>query len=618
MNTPTLIPMPRTLKLIGGVLKCAPRNKGIALAAGHVDALMPAARTVQSAASEALKASWSIFVSSNPDNELVRISIEPEFREQYTLDIRPDDIVISATSGAMAFYAAQALAQLLRQFPISLPCLHIEDWPDFPARGVMLDISRDKVPTMQTLFALVDLFASVRINQLQLYTEHTFAYRAHPEVWAEASPMTGEQILELDRYCRERFIELVPNQNSFGHMERWLKLPHYTPLAEAPDGFEFPWGLKHDGGFTLDPTNAKSLELVESLFDELLPHFSSGLFNVGCDETFDLGLGRSKGEVEKRGKERVYLEFLLKIHSAVKSRGRQMMFWGDIILHKPELIPELPKDAIALNWGYDIGHAFETQTRAFQQAGVPFYVCPGTSSWQTIAGRTDNALGNLRDAAEQGLKHGAIGYLNTDWGDVGHLQYLPISFLPIAAGAAYSWCLESNRDLPLADAVSLHVFRDPSGSAGRLMFDFGNVYQAVKSKQFNSAAMFWSLVGGDERKRQFEGITRDEIEETESQLREIDERLQRVRMERLDATLIRHEVSNAIEMLRHACARARWRINPANLDVKTMASHLRQIIAEHERLWLARNRPGGMRDSVRRLENRLADYGVRRAGSAFG
>ena len=54
--------------------------------------------------------------------------------------------------------------------------------------------------------------------------------------------MTGEEILALDAYCRERFIELVPNQNSFGHMERWLPLARYADLAETHDWFDTPWG----------------------------------------------------------------------------------------------------------------------------------------------------------------------------------------------------------------------------------------------------------------------------------------------------------------------------------------------------------------------------------------
>lgn len=354
------------------------------------------------------------------------------------------------------------------------------------------------------------------------------------------------------------------------------------------------------------------------MYDELLPHFTSRLFNVGCDETFDLGIGRSKAEVEARGKERVYLDFLLKIYHAVKERGHQMMFWGDIILHKPELIPELPKDMIALNWGYDIGHPFEKETRAFRDAGVPFYVCPGTSSWLSIAGRADNCIANLRDAAEQGLKNGAIGYLNTDWGDLGHLQYLPISYLGFAAGAAYSWCLESNRDAPIADLLSLHVFRDRAGEMGRLMTDFGNIYQAVKSKQFNSTAMFWSLVGGEERKKHYEVITREEADQSESKLCGIEQRLTRVRLEAPDAAQTVAEIACAIAMLRHACRRARWRLDPACDDASDLAADLRAIIGEHERLWLGRNRVGGLRDSARRLENRLADYGAKGTGSAFG
>src|SRR5206468_977052 len=135
-----------------------------------------------------------------------------------------------------------------------------------------------------------------------------------------------------------------------------------------------------------------------------------------------------------------------KVNDLVRAHGRAMMFWGDIIVTKPELIADVPKDAIALEWGYEADHPFDRDGLHVAQAGVPFYVCPGTSSWNSIAGRTGNALANLKNAAENGLKHGAIGYLVTDWGDNGHLQYLPTSYLGFAAGAAFSWCLSTNQD----------------------------------------------------------------------------------------------------------------------------------------------------------------------------
>jgi N-acetyl-beta-hexosaminidase len=225
--------------------------------------------------------------------------------------------------------------------------MKINDWPDFPARGVMLDVSRNKVPTLETLCALVDLIAGWKVNQLQLYMEHTFAYRNHPEVWAQASPLTGGEILMLDAYCRERFIELVPNQNSFGHMERWLKLDRYAALAETHAVFQAPWGPMQ-GPFSLSPVDPGSLELVQSLYDELLPHFTSRMFNAGLDEAVDLGQGRSQALCQKLGTSQVYLDYLLDIYREVTRRGYTLQYWGDIVIHYPELIPYLPKDAVAM------------------------------------------------------------------------------------------------------------------------------------------------------------------------------------------------------------------------------------------------------------------------------
>ena len=381
-------------------------------------ALLFSAHRLQASLRERAGLSWEIAASpAGPSDDIgVTLSVVPgsvRHPQGYELTITPAGIHAVAGTAAGVFYAVCTLIQLLEssfELPVSsfeLPALRISDWPDFPARGVMLDVSRDRVPTMATLYDLVDLLASWKVNQLQLYTEHTFAYRNHPEVWAEASPITGEEILALDAYCRERFVELVPNQNSFGHMAPWLRLPRYQPLAETTGDWIAPWGEMYHGGFSLCPADPGSLDLVRGLFDELLPHFSSRMFNVGCDETFDLGQGRSEATCRSLGRGRVYLDFLLKIHREVRARGRTMQYWGDIIIQHPELIGELPRDAVALVWGYEADHPFDAHGEKFAAAGIPFYVCPGTGSWRTLAGRTSSVLGNLRNAAENGLKHGA-------------------------------------------------------------------------------------------------------------------------------------------------------------------------------------------------------------------
>ena len=273
----------------------------------------------------------------------------------------------------------------------------------FAVRSYMLDISRDKVPTMGTLKQLVDILARFDYNQFQLYTEHTFAYSAHKDVWAHASPMTPDEIRELDLYCVMRGIELVPNQNCFGHMERWLTKPAYNHLAELPQGgAPLPWGGFKKDPTTLCPTDPASLEFVAGLLDELLPNFESRLVNIGCDETFDLlGNGRSAAAVKEKGEGRVYLDFLLKVADLARARGKRPMFWGDVILKHPELVGELPKDMIALDWGYEGNHPFMEEAAKFQAAGLDFYVCPGTSSWNSLAGRVENMRENMMAAGKQ-------------------------------------------------------------------------------------------------------------------------------------------------------------------------------------------------------------------------
>ncbi|HSV12755.1 MAG TPA: family 20 glycosylhydrolase [Tepidisphaeraceae bacterium] len=505
----------------------------------------------------------------------------------YHLSIAPEGVTIAASDPAGFFYAEQTLRQLLRQFPSALPYVEIDDHPDFPARGVMLDISRDKVPTISTLFALVEMLAEWKINQLQLYTEHTFAYREHRQVWADASPMTADEIRALAAFCRQRFIELVPNQNSFGHMERWLTRPPYRHLAEAPDGADTPWGFRWHGPFSLCPTDPASIDFLRGLYAELLPNFSSRLFNVGCDETFDIGQGRSKAECDRRGVTRVYLDFLGKVNELVQSHGRSMMFWGDIIVKKPELIAELPPGVIAMEWGYEADHPFDRDGESFASAGVPFYVCPGTSSWNSIAGRTDNAIANLRSAAEHGLKHGAIGYLITDWGDNGHLQYLPVSYLGFAAGAAFSWCLESNRDIDLIAALNAHAFVDPTAVLGRVACDLGNVYRVCPKNNVNGSALFRVLVPPPNDANPKRHLTAADLEAVSAAI-------DRAIAPLSDAGLIPDEFRNAAAMLRHAIALA----GGASGGVKAAPG---AIIGEHRRLWLLRNRPGGLADSAARL-----------------
>ncbi len=615
-----LLPAPQRLTVLEGSLALE-SDRMVWLAAGVP---LPVGRAVRAALAQSGPA-WAITTAILDGAHIgATVRIDPgaaEHAQGYTLTIAPTGVEIVAHDEAGAFYAAMTLTQIARQSREGrLPCLHILDWPDFPHRGVMLDISRDKVPTLETLFGLLDQLAEWKVNQVQLYTEHTFAYRKHPVVWQDASPLTGEDILELDAFCRARYIELVPNQNSFGHMLRWLRHEPYRHLAEAPDGFTFPWGRVSKDPFSLAPTDPGSLALMAELYDELLPHFTSRQFNVGCDETWDVGQPgtRSAAAAAEKGAGRVYLEYLQKIHTLVTDRGYTMQFWGDIITKHPELIPELPQDAIALEWGYEADHPFDANGRAFAAAGIAFYVCPGTSSWNSLAGRTENALGNLWSAAENGLKHGAIGYLNTDWGDNGHWQPLPVSYLGFAYGAGVSWAAAQNRDLDVPRALDVHAFRDEAGVMGRLAYDLGNIYTLPGAPTFNGSPLTRLLLqpGVSFEEGVLTGLHAAGLEQALAAIDDILTALDSAQMVRMDADLVMDEYDLVGCLLRHACKLGLARLAapdhavtniPAEVRAR-LADELEAMIEEYRRIWLARNRSGGLADSAGRLERLLALY----------
>ena len=537
-------------------------------------------------------------------------------KQAYAAIITDGGATLSASSAVGLAYALSTLTQLIELSSSSpgaleLPCVSIEDSPDFPVRGVMLDISRDKVPTLATLQMLVDRLAHWKVNQVELYMEHTFAYAGHDVVWRHASPLTPQEVRSFDAYCAARHVDLVPNQNSFGHMHRWLVHEPYRKLAECPDGFEHPWSGNREP-YGLCATDPASLGFLEGLYDQLVPNFRSRLFNVGLDEPLDLGCGRSKAACDARGAGRLYLDFLKAVHARVKSRRRTMAFWADTITSSPELMAEVPKDAIALEWGYEASHPFAEHLALLRGAGLAYYVCPGTSSWNSFAGRTHNAIENIAKAAREGKAADATGFLITDWGDHGHLQPLSVSYLGFLLGAGVGWNVsdaERPFELDLPRLLDVHAFSDSASVLGRVAYDLGDAYRHAGSLRTNASVLFFSLLK-PERLFSPPGVTRETLEQTLAYVERASYALSRARPLTAEGVLAVDELGYARDLLSFACRLGMARSSLADPNALArlpgaeraeLSSTLRGIVARHGALWAARNSPGGQLDSARRL-----------------
>lgn len=520
----------------------------------------------------------------------------------YELTIDNDGAAtITASTDAGEFYGRATLTQLdaLGDRPVGT----IRDWPDLAVRGVMLDCSRDKVPTLSTLCDLIDRLASWKINHVELYFEHTFAYRDHEVVWADASPFTAADIRELDSFCRARHVELTPNQNCLGHMRRWLGHDRYRSLALAPPPGEIPRPIPT----TIDPANPASLRLVRELLAELLESFSSRRVHVGLDEPWELGDDRFDD----------YLDWLVALRGLGELSGREMLVWGDILAGRAERIAQLPDGVTACEWGYEDWHPFAARTAAYAEADHPFWVTPGTSSWCTLVGRVANMRTNVAAAVDAAAANGGGGLLITDWGDLGHLQYLPVSDPGFAEAAAMSWCRDTNRDLNLTAALSVHCYDDPSGQLAEGLLALGDVHRAVTPQAPNISALvaplYWpQLHLGRGFLKGFDVDGLDRVDEIVARAKTA---IGHSTSRRPDADLLSAELTNGaalVAVIAHD-ERARLAVDGTLPSVPAtqrhrLAEELRPIIDRHRELWLARNRPGGLDDSAAWLEHLARCY----------
>lgn len=386
----------------------------------------------------------------------------PGIPEAYFLTAGAEGITVCGSSSVGLWHGVQTLRQLIRVQGAQIPALRIEDWPDVANRGFYHDVTRGRIPTLAELKAMVDKLAFYKLNQLQLYVEHTFLFHGFSEVWRDDTPLTAEDILELDQYCTERHVELIPSLASFGHLYKVLRTKSYAELCELPGSDSEPFSLVgRNAHHTLDVTNERSFLLVKQMLEEFMPLFTSRYFNLCADETFDLGTGRSREEAERAGKKRLYMDFLKRLCGVVIGHGRIPMFWGDIICQFPEAVAELPEGTVCLNWGYSPEQTDE-DTRKLAEAGAVQYVCPGVQGWNNLVNSTRDAYENIRRMCTYARQYGAIGVLNTDWGDYGHVNHPEFSTAGMIYGAAFSW----NPQIPDREEIDRAISRLEYGDCG--------------------------------------------------------------------------------------------------------------------------------------------------------
>ncbi|MGA7856283.1 MAG: family 20 glycosylhydrolase [Terracidiphilus sp.] len=389
--------------------------------------------------------------------------------------------VIAETSAGL-FYGAQTVKQLIRgsgkDAVLLVPTLR--DWPAMAHRGLSDDWSRGPLPNMDFLKREIRTLAAYKYNILSPYFEATFAYAASPVAAFPGGAMTPDQAIEMVAYAAKYHITIIPEQESFGHLHHVLKFEQFSPLGETPHGS------------VLAPGDPGTLPLIGSWFGELAKVFPGPYAHIGADETFELGLGRTREQVKQQGLGAVYLNFLSQIHSTLAPYHKRLLFWGDIAVNSPELVGTLPKDMIAVPWEYDAKPDFTSIILPFTKAGLETWVAPGVNNWNRVYPNNNEALGNIRNFVRDGQKLGATGMLNTVWNDDGE-GIFDENWFGVLFGAAAGWQPGESSEDAFTGSYGQAFHHDATGKIDQVQRELMAAHAVLKKAGLGDAEddYFW-------------------------------------------------------------------------------------------------------------------------------
>lgn len=255
--------------------------------------------------------------------------------EGYLLSLRGDSLQLAANDAAGLFYGMQTLRQYLQLS--QHPALEITDWPELAMRSDYLDM-RGIYPKFDNLLRYVAEMAQYKLNTLVIEYEDKLP-RSRREFCHPTQALTVQQHARLLQRAHDHFVEVIPLQQTFGHLEYALKLPEYRHLREVP---EAPGEMC--------PLRQGSFELAASLMEETARlHPQSRYIHLGCDEVWSLG---QSPECQGKSRSRIAIEFISRLAEKAVSLGKIPIVWHDMMEGTEEELDLINRQLVVAIWLY--------------------------------------------------------------------------------------------------------------------------------------------------------------------------------------------------------------------------------------------------------------------------
>ncbi|PIQ09311.1 MAG: hypothetical protein COW71_07225 [Ignavibacteriales bacterium CG18_big_fil_WC_8_21_14_2_50_31_20] len=429
-----IIPTPQIIKLTNGTIKLTEeisiviKNKKLNFIANQIV--------------ESLKNSFNIngkisntdgLIYLNIVESLANIEVDKNlYNQAYNLLITNNKIEINATTEKGLFYGAMSLIQLIEHNSTrEIQTLEVYDWPNMELRGISDDISRGQVSNLQNFKRIIYFISRYKMNVFMPYLEDMLQLKSYPSIGKNRGALSNKEVKEIVAYASERYVEVIPIFQTLGHFENILTSREFVDYAEFP------------GAASLAVTEAKTYVFLENMLKEVFALFPSEYINIGADESYDVGYGKSKTLTKKVGSAKVHTEHYKKIFQFCKANNKKVLMYGDVILNHTDILNLIPKDVIIVDWHYGATKKY-ISTDIFKNAGFEFIVSPSVWNFRTTFPTYQIALPNIKTIIHDGLLNGSKGMINSNWGDYGAETFKEFVLFGYAWSAQCSWNYEDS------------------------------------------------------------------------------------------------------------------------------------------------------------------------------
>lgn len=313
-----------------------------------------------------------------------RALIQHSNPEYYRITLTPDKAIVEGASEKGIVIGTRALQRIIeRNAGQNVRCAVIEDWPDYPYRGLMIDIARN-FQSPETMRHIADLMADYRLNTLHFhltddegwrleipglpelteigarrgYTSDSRGYlpdifagtgRAEDNLPTANGYFTRDEFIDFIRYCDSIGIAVIPEIESPGHARAAVKAMETRYLRTGDDTYRLiedndtstysTAQFYHDN--LMNPAVGGTYRFIGKVVDEIAAMYAdAGValpgIHLGGDEVPEGAWDGSRAVasmMEERGlnsRHAVQGEYVRNISGLMRERGIPLYGWQDI------------------------------------------------------------------------------------------------------------------------------------------------------------------------------------------------------------------------------------------------------------------------------------------------